>query len=78
MRPFVRPLDDSLALYGRARTGLYANTYHIEPDKNPYAVEIALIDDLKLGDAPVLACGGPTDRIAPWGELLTPRAAGAR
>ena len=71
MRPFVRPLDNSLVLCGRARTGLYASTYHIEPDKNAYAVEIALIDDLKPGDAPVLACGGPTDRIAPWGELLT-------
>jgi 4-hydroxy-4-methyl-2-oxoglutarate aldolase len=71
MRPFVRPLDDSLVLFGRARTGLYANAYHVEPDKNPYAVEIALIDDLRPGDAPVLACGGPTDRIAPWGELLS-------
>src|SRR6516162_2227251 len=71
MRPFVRPLDDSLVLFGRVRTGLYANSYQVEPDKNPYAVEIALIDDLKPGDTPVLACGGPTDRIAPWGELLT-------
>jgi regulator of RNase E activity RraA len=30
-----------------------------------------LIDDLKPGEVPVLACGGPTDRIAPWGELLS-------
>ena len=71
MRPFVRPLDDSLVLFGRVRTGLYANSYQVEPSKNPYAVEIALIDDLQSGDVPVLACGGPTDRIAPWGELLT-------
>jgi regulator of RNase E activity RraA len=34
-------------------------------------VEIALIDDLKPGDIAVLACDGPTTRIAPWGELLT-------
>ena len=71
MRPFIRPLDDSLVLFGRVRTGLYANSYHVEPDKNPYAVEIELVDDLRAGDVPVLACGGPTDRIAPWGELLT-------
>jgi len=71
MRPFVRPLDDSLVLFGRVRTGLYANSYQVEPSKNPYAVEIELIDDLQSGDVPVLACGGPTDRIAPWGELLT-------
>jgi len=34
-------------------------------------VEIALVDDLKPGDVVVLACNGPTDRIAPWGELLS-------
>lgn len=71
MRPFVRPLDEGLVLVGRARTGLYAPAYHVEPCRNPYAVEIALIDDLKPGEVPVLACGGPTDRIAPWGELLS-------
>jgi len=34
-------------------------------------VEIALVDDLAPGDVVVLACDGPTDRIAPWGELLS-------
>jgi regulator of RNase E activity RraA len=29
------------------------------------------MDDLRPGDVAVLACNGPTDRIAPWGELLT-------
>ena len=71
MRPFVRPLDENLVLFGRARTGLYMPVYHVVEGKNPYAVEIALIDDLKDGDVAVFACGGPTDRIAPWGELLT-------
>lgn len=69
--PFVRPLDDALTLFGRARTGLYMPTYSVAPGENPYAVEIALIDDLKPGDVAVLACDGPTTRIAPWGELLT-------
>jgi regulator of RNase E activity RraA len=32
---------------------------------------MVLLDDLQPGDVPVLACGGPTDVIAPWGELLT-------
>src|SRR5580704_16467891 len=62
MRPFLRPLDDSLVLFGRVRTGLYANSYHVDLSKNPYAVEIALVDDLQTGDVPVLACGGPTER----------------
>jgi regulator of RNase E activity RraA len=34
-------------------------------------VEIALVDDLKPGEVAVFACGGPTERVAPWGELLT-------
>src|SRR5258708_21024840 len=71
MRPFVRPLDENLVLAGRARTGLYMLAYEVREGENPYEVEIALVDDLKPGDVPVLACNGPTQRIAPWGELLS-------
>jgi 4-hydroxy-4-methyl-2-oxoglutarate aldolase len=71
MRPFVRPLDDGLTLIGRARTGLYMPVYSVRSGENPYEVEIALVDDLRSGEVPVLACGGPTERIAPWGELLS-------
>ncbi|MBK9674267.1 MAG: RraA family protein [Betaproteobacteria bacterium] len=71
MKPFVRPLDVDLQLIGRARTGLYMPVYQLRDDENPYAVEIALVDDLKPRDVVVLACNGPTDRIAPWGELLS-------
>ncbi len=68
--PHIRPLDDGLVLAGRARTGLYRDVYHVPDDGNPYALEIALIDDLKPGEVAVLACGA-SGRIAPWGELLT-------
>ncbi|MGH8732036.1 MAG: RraA family protein [Burkholderiales bacterium] len=71
MQPFVRPLDENLVLAGRARTGLYMPAYEVREGENPYEVEIALVDDLKQGDVPVLACNGPTQRIAPWGELLS-------
>lgn len=71
MRPFVRPLDEALVLVGRARTGLYMPVYQAREGDNPYEVEIALVDDLERGEVVVLACGGPTDRIAPWGELLS-------
>ena len=71
MKPFVRPVDESLVLVGRARTGLFAGTYSVRDGENPYEIEIALLDDLKPGDVTVLACNGPTDTIAPWGELLT-------
>jgi len=58
-------------MVGRARTGLYMPVYEVREGENPYEVEIALVDDLKPGDVAVLACNGPTTRIAPWGELLS-------
>ena len=71
LRPFVRPLDEGSVMCGRARTGLYRKVFHAEPGRNPYEVEMDLVDDLRPGDVAVLACDGPTERIAPWGELLT-------
>ncbi len=68
--PRIRPLDEDLVLVGRARTGLYRDVYHLPSGHNPYELEIALIDDLKPGDVPVLGCG-TSGRIAPWGELLS-------
>jgi 4-hydroxy-4-methyl-2-oxoglutarate aldolase len=68
--PQIRPLDDELVMVGRARTGLYRDVYHVAEGENPYELEIALIDDLKPGEVPVLACG-KSGRIAPWGGLLT-------
>jgi 4-hydroxy-4-methyl-2-oxoglutarate aldolase len=70
MAPKIRPLDESLVMLGRARTGVYREVYHVAAGENPYALEIALIDDLKPGEVVVLACAG-SPRIAPWGELLT-------
>jgi regulator of RNase E activity RraA len=71
MKPFVRPLDETLVVFGRARTGLYMPVYSVTEGENPYAVEMELVDDLGPGDVAVLGCNGPTDRIAPWGELLS-------
>jgi 4-hydroxy-4-methyl-2-oxoglutarate aldolase len=71
MHPFVRPIDEALVLFGRVRTGRYMATDTVTPGGNPYGLEMDLIDDLKPGEVPVLACGGPTDWIAPWGELLS-------
>ena len=71
MKPFVRPLDEQTVLVGRARTGLYMPIYQVYVGENPYEVEMALVDDLAPADVPVLACNGPTERIAPWGELLS-------
>jgi regulator of RNase E activity RraA len=70
MPPNIRPLDDSLVICGRARTGLYMPIYHDDDTVNVYEHEIALVDDLKPGDVAVFSCGG-NPRIAPWGELLS-------
>jgi regulator of RNase E activity RraA len=70
MAPGVRPLDEQLKMCGRARTGIYMETAHVEPGSNPYELEIAIVDDLKPGDVAVFACGG-SSRIAPWGSLLS-------
>ena len=74
LKPFVRPLDESLVLFGRVRTGRYvlrASGTAMPDGHNPYELEMTLIDDLKPGEVAVLACGGPTDWVAPWGELLS-------
>ena len=68
--PRIRCLDEDLILLGRARTGLYRDVYHVEPNHNPYELEIKLVDDLQPADVAVLACGA-SGRIAPWGSLLT-------
>src|SRR6188508_2445812 len=70
MSPRIRPLDDDKMLLGYARTGLYHDVYEVKAGENPYELEIALVDDLKPGEVPVLGCGS-TGRIAPWGELLS-------
>jgi regulator of RNase E activity RraA len=70
MPPSIRPLDDELVMVGRARTAVYREVYSVVPGDDPYALEIALVDDLNPSEVAVLGCGGST-RIAPWGELLS-------
>ena len=66
----IRPLDDDLVLAGFARTGQFREVSGVVPGENPYALEIKVIDDLKPGEVVVFGCDG-SQRIAPWGELLT-------
>jgi 4-hydroxy-4-methyl-2-oxoglutarate aldolase len=66
----IRPLDNASVMVGRARTAAFMEVWHHEPGTNPYALEIALVDDLKPGEIPVFACSNPA-RVAPWGELLS-------
>lgn len=70
MSPRMRPLDETLKLCGRARTGQYMEVPYVAEGTNPYELEIAIVDDLKPGDVVVFSCGG-SSRIAPWGSLLS-------
>jgi 4-hydroxy-4-methyl-2-oxoglutarate aldolase len=70
LAPNVRPLDDSLTIFGRVRTGLYMSVYEVAENVNPYEKEIELIDSLEPGEVPVLACP-QNQRVVPWGELLS-------
>ncbi len=70
MAPHVRPLDEDLTLFGRARTALYMAVWDVQPGINPYKHEIALVDDLKPDDVAVLGCPAG-NRVAPWGDLLS-------
>jgi regulator of RNase E activity RraA len=70
MSPQMRPLDETLKMCGRARTGAYMEVPYVTEGTNPYELEIALVDDLRPGDVTVFACGG-SSRIAPWGSLLS-------
>lgn len=66
----IRPLDEASVMVGRARTAAFMEVYHVPPGSNPYDLEIALVDSLKVDEIPVFACSNPA-RIAPWGELLS-------
>ena len=65
LAPKIRPLDDPLVMFGRARSAQYTPVHHVPAGHNPYALEIALIDSLRPADVAVMACPGE-DRIAPW------------
>ena len=47
LRPFIRPLDEALLLFGRARTGRYEPADLAPDGHNPYALEMDLIDSLR-------------------------------
>lgn len=66
----IRPLDDGLRLCARARTGLYVEDDGVIEGFNPYELEIAIVDDLGANEVVVFACGG-SEKIAPWGSLLS-------
>jgi regulator of RNase E activity RraA len=68
LRPDIRPIDETRALVGRAKTVVWAPIFHVPP--RPYDREIAAIDSLRPGEVFVMAVGR-SEQIVPWGELLS-------
>src|SRR6266487_2874689 len=75
--PAIRPLGDAAVLAGWANPFLVAEVDEIPAD--PYAGEIAALDDIAAGDVVLVAAGGSA-RAACWGELFSTaaRSRGAR
>jgi 4-hydroxy-4-methyl-2-oxoglutarate aldolase len=75
--PAIRPLDRSVVVAGWANPFLVGEVGEIPAE--PYAGEIAALDDVRPGDVVLVAAGGSA-RAACWGELFSTaaRARGAR
>jgi 4-hydroxy-4-methyl-2-oxoglutarate aldolase len=71
MHPRLRPLLPNVktcGLVGRARTLRWTETDHVDDD--PYGLEIEAVDSLGPGDV-VVHSTDRSEKIAPWGELMT-------
>jgi 4-hydroxy-4-methyl-2-oxoglutarate aldolase len=66
--PAIRPLGDASVIAGWANPFLVAEVDEIPAD--PYAGEIAALDDISPGDVVLIAAGGSA-RAACWGELFS-------
>ena len=75
--PAIRPLDRSVVVAGWANPFLVGEAGEIPAE--PYAGEIAALDDIRPGDMVLVAAGGSA-RAACWGELFSTaaRVRGAR
>lgn len=64
----LRPLTVETLLVGRAKTTLWADMFHRDP--NPYELELRAVDSCEPDDILIAAAGGST-RSGVWGELLS-------
>jgi regulator of RNase E activity RraA len=71
--PYLRPLDDSHLLVGRALTVLESDIADRDTEDEPFGLMFKALDDLKPGE--VYVCTGSTGAFALWGELMSSRAA---
>lgn len=70
MEHTIRPLDETLVLCGRARTGNFREVHEPIPRKDVYEPLAEMVDALRPDDVMVLACGR-SGRIQAWGDLVS-------
>lgn len=66
--PIVPITMPDVTLIGRAKTSLWADMAHVDPE--PYKLELAAVDSCKPDDVLICAASG-SNRSGIWGELLT-------
>ena len=72
MRPFVRPLDEALVLFGRARTGLYMPRYQVEPGEQSLRARDRADRRSAARRVAVFACAGPATGSPPGASCSAP------
>ena len=71
MRSDIRPLHDGAKIVGRAATLLVAEVF--EAPKEPYKLELEMLDNVKTGEVLVLSTP-PSRKVGIFGELMATRA----
>lgn len=66
--PIVPITMPDVTLIGRAKTSLWADMAHVDPE--PYKLELAAVDSCRPDDVLICAASG-SNRSGIWGELLT-------
>lgn len=70
--PYLKPLDDSMVVVGRAMTVVEEDISGEDPGRPLFGKMFEALDDLKLNE--VYVCSGASPRYALWGEMMSTRA----
>jgi len=70
--PYLKPLDDSMVIVGRAMTVVEEDVSGEDPGRPLFGKMFEALDDLRLNE--VYVCSGASPRYALWGEMMSTRA----
>ena len=70
--PYLKPLDDSMVIVGRALTVVEKDVSGEDPGRPLFGIMFEALDDLKSNE--VYICSGASPRYALWGEMMSTRA----